>query len=1120
MFESANSKRAHKQTREIIARVLGRAVDDPMVIESEQAFEKMMFGEGLRQDWFIILEPCAAKWVYIQGAYTGNVKSALGYLATKAASVPDNPEFRPKFIQQIMSIEDFDDLSLFIKKCEKEDREIARKNGGEKPVLNKNYDVVGPLSFEDSKQYGNKSGGNGVSCKICYTQYPNTWLGPSYSDNNKNKLYILLRKDWEKWNNVVGEIQHDGSETSNGLGDPYDKLNGYDDYGLSMVFVWINPDGEIHETNTRWNHGGKFISPDVDKAFTEASIRKLMGGATLKEIFNVNTIYEKLDAVEERLANGEDPHDIFNNIFEWVRDINNSFLFPVKYGNKYNLIEKNSHGYSLVFKDYWPDYVGVNPLNKIGDIFCRFGDRIYIYTVENQLMPINRYLSVLQERIQNGESLKNLFGYLEPISGNYEVVGFNTAIGGNKIEYYNIITKDGNFLSNKWENSFDYYGKSTGNILILGSKVNLLKEDGTLLFDVPFNEWYKDIIYEDFNDIYCVKKSDNRSAILRKDLTPLNGEWYKDIRDIINKEGFCVVRFDDNHYGYLNLHDGNTLGEGMNIKECHKFGETFKGGGVVRVDGTEIRFILTRNNELVDFEEYSKKFNDEIFLRLSNGEKIEDLFSVYKTIGENVFVKIGEQKWNMVNKEKNGLLYRFNFCYEPTELFSDITKVTVALDEHSFDYRYNFILPNGEPIFNFNVSDWPYEYERLYNGEGYILGGEKDGKHYKNIISANGLAFNGPMKDWPDSIYTTAYEGHFCRFSKNNKINYIDFNTRELVWKKPIKYWFDREYNMTGPYFSVTIGNKYNVLSLYGGLMWKKPLNEWFDDVYNADYVEGNRLFCVRRGGKNNILKCDRTRGKLLFEYWVDSSAKNGLNDGYTVRRDGKFNVYDKKTGKPLFKGSPETWPEALRAMNNMEAYTFSINGKWNIISPSGKLLWKKPYEEWFDGIGNGPSNGYFVVRRNKKGNLLSKNGNLAFNTWHDFVGPPVHGLCAVTEGEGKKAKCNFLNKKGEPISEIWFDGIINHFNELGFAEITKNRRYNLINKKGKLLINLPNKYWPKDLINTIIRDGNVYFVTRINSEDCYITRNGKYSNNPVAYCKTDLTCIERDRRRKLRRRV
>jgi hypothetical protein len=1100
LFESANSKRAHKQTRAIIAGVLGRAVDDPMVIESEQAFEKMMFGEGLRQDWFIILEPCAAKWVYIQGASAGNVKSALGYLATKAASVPDNPEFRPKFIQQIMSIEDFDDLRLFIKKCEKEDREIARKNGGEKPVLNKNYYVVGPLSFEDSKQYGDKSGGNGVSCRICYTQYPNTWLSSSYSDKNTNELFILLRKDWEKWNNVVGEIQHDGSETSNGLGDPYDKLNGYDDYGLSMVFVWINPDGEIHETNTRWNHGGNFISPDVDKAFTEAGIRKLMGGATLKEIFNVNTIYEKLDAVEERLANGEDPHDIFNIIFEWVRDINNSFLFPVKYGDKYNLIEKNSHGYSLVFKDYWPDYVGVSPLNKIGDIYCRFGDRIYIYTVENQLMPINRYLSALQERIQNGESLNNLFGYLEPISGNYEVVGFNTAIGGNKIECYNIITKDGNFLSNKWEKSFDYYGNSTGNILIFGNKENVIKEDGTLLFDVPFNEWYEDIIYENFNDIYCVKKSGNGCTILRKDLTPLNGVWYKSIFDIINIEGFCGVKFDDNHYGYLNLHDGNTLGEGMGIKECYKFGETFKGGGVVRVDGTERRFILTRNNELVDFGEYTKKFNDEIFLRLANGEKIEDLFSVYKTIGENVFVKIGE-KWNMINKEKNGFFYQFNFCYEPMKLFSsDIALVTVALDEHRYDYRYNFILPNGEPLFNFDVSDWPYEYERLYNGEGYILGGEKDGKHYKNIISANGLAFNGPMKDWPDSVYNTAYEGHFCMFRKGNKINYIDFNTGELVWKKPIKYWFDREYNMSGPYFSVTIGNKNNVLSLYGGLMWKKPLNEWFDDVYNADYVKGNNLFCVRRGGKNNILKCDRTRGKLLFEYWVDSSAKNGLNDGYTVRRDNKFNVYDKKTGKPLFKGSPETWPDMLCAMNNMAAYIFSINGKCNIISPSGKLLWKKPYEEWFDRISNRQENGYIRVIKGEKSNILGTNGKLAFEDWYDYVCTPSQGLCSVTEKVGKKFKTNLLNKKGVPISKMWFD-TISKFTPIGLCYVMKNRRYNMMNKKGELLLKLPIKDWPTSNIYAERSNGKVYLTAQYNKL-YYITRSGKLSETPVAYCK------------------
>jgi hypothetical protein len=165
LTESKNSDRAHKQTRVIIAQRLGKAVDDPDVISAEQYFERQMFGEGLRTDWFITLEPYAYNWVLTSSVFGGDaVSMILKYLFTKAQTA----ENRTAFMQQIKSFQTFTEVSNFVGECQKADRAYARENGTQTTNLNQNYQVLGPLSFEEANEYGNYSGyGGGQSGRIC-----------------------------------------------------------------------------------------------------------------------------------------------------------------------------------------------------------------------------------------------------------------------------------------------------------------------------------------------------------------------------------------------------------------------------------------------------------------------------------------------------------------------------------------------------------------------------------------------------------------------------------------------------------------------------------------------------------------------------------------------------------------------------------------------------------------------------------------------------------------------------------------------------------------------------------------------------------------------------------------
>ena len=1094
LTESSNSKKAHRDTRQILARVLNRTVDDPMVIQSEQAFEKEVFGEGLRTDWFITLEPYAAKWVYLQNYPLPKVKSTLSYIAAKASSVQD----RTTFMQQVKAIDDFGDLWFFIEKCKKEDRKFARDNRNETQALNQNYDVLGPLSFEESAKYGNETGGNGESCKICYTQYPNTWKSSDYSNDDKNNLFILLRKDWKSVS-----PQHDGSEADNGLGEPYNTLTGYDDYGLSMVFVWLTPEGELHESNTRWNHGGSFISPNVDKAFTEDSIQKLMG-APFESIFNVDSMYEKLDTVDERLANGES----IDSICDEVKEIY-AYLYLLRIGEKYNLYR---YHFGLVFGDYWAN--SIVRLNEIGDLYCDFGGRGYVYTSEKNLMSFDAYIDVLQERIQNGTELASLFPNRVTISSNYTMVSFDQNTLGD-ISACNIITSDGIFLSNKWQKRAKVNSSSINNCVevILGDKMNILKNGDTFLFDVPYEDWYSRIEYSENNNVFVAAKLGKGITIIGQDLSPLTDEWYSRVTNINNKEGFCTVVFMDGHWGYVGLYDGRTLGKDMGVMACNDFGRNVRGCGEVTLERDFGRnYFLTKDNELFDYDDYIEYLRNTSFVKLANGENIEDVFSNYKVIGENVFVNIRDNDWNMLNKERNDFVFPFKIK-EPRE-FSDFALIKVQYEDY-YD-RFNVVYPNGEIALNSHVDEWADNIEMIYKADDCLaLRFPKDGVDYVNFLTRSGLAFKGEVSSWPDGFRNCAYENSFLHIEKQHKYNILDLNTGDLLWKKPLKHWFDYLDSMSGEELSVVkIGNKKNVFSYYRGLLWKKPLSEWFDNVsgwYNDDaairvakYADGAVKF--------NILK---ENGRLMFNHWLDKIEYNRNDSTYRLTINNKVNVFDISNGKILFKGPIETWPTNVYKSAVLNLYTFGINGKYNAITPSGKVLWNKPIEEWFDSIDSrgrlnlGEHNAYLKVNKDGKFNILKLFGNsnskLVFDTWYDYLDYPLQGLCVI--GEGKKhTKYNFVNKKGIPISNIWFDSIFGTFNKVGFCEVRKNGRYNMINKKGKLLLTIPIKYWPNELISTIVRDGKVYFIAKVNYETCYITRNGKLSKNPVAYCiaKTD----------------
>ena len=127
------------------------------------------------------------------------------------------------------------------------------------------YTVKEVPDFETAKYYGDRSCS---SSKLCYTQSEYTWN--QYTRNGMNSVYVCLRNGWEN-------IPEKATE-----GNPYDL------YGTSMIFVFVNPMGDLVTSNCRWNHAnvGEY-NGDVDHAFTKATLSQTIG-MPFDNVFKVN----------------------------------------------------------------------------------------------------------------------------------------------------------------------------------------------------------------------------------------------------------------------------------------------------------------------------------------------------------------------------------------------------------------------------------------------------------------------------------------------------------------------------------------------------------------------------------------------------------------------------------------------------------------------------------------------------------------------------------------------------------------------------------------------------------------------------------------------------------------
>ena len=302
------------------------------------------------------------------------------------------------------------------------------------------YEIVRIDSFEQAQQYGQYT-------SWCVTHNENMF--DSYTHNGIGQFYFCLRHGFENEKAIKGENCP------------------LDTYGLSMIAVSVDENGRLNTCTCRWNqdNGGN------DSIMDPKQISEVIG-MNFYQTFKPNNKWKELvDNCMRRLANGEDPNDVFDNC------------------NRFR------EGFAQVSLNYkW------NFINTRGELLCNqwfdYCDRFYNGFAKVQLNDKCNFINTRGELLWKGNQW---FDWCYDFNNGFAKVQLN--------DKWNFINTHGELLSNEW---FDYcYDFSEGFAAVeLNGKCNFINTHGELLC----NEWFDSC--GNFYDGFATVKLNGRAFMI------------------------------------------------------------------------------------------------------------------------------------------------------------------------------------------------------------------------------------------------------------------------------------------------------------------------------------------------------------------------------------------------------------------------------------------------------------------------------------------------------------------------------------------------------------------------------------------------------------------------------
>lgn len=778
------------------------------------------------------------------------------------------------------------------------------ENLNDKSSGNNDYEIIRIPDFEEAKKWGKYSW---PQLPLCYTTHENQW--DNFTNFGKNNCFLCLNKNtWHNWD--VGETPEDNNQTP------------YDEYGLSMIWVFISPEGKIAYSNTRWNHNQENRIPDmpyggidVDESFSKEALEDLLG-MSFENAFNVEHIYKKINddvrqKIEKASIKGLDALlDLFARDNNWEVQVfnekNEIIKIYSKKIDKFNLLKKTNGKWELAFPKLWFesitkefDFNGI-----IGKVAVFDGDGVMIRNLIdtncNTVLPNNLWCQRILEyesrvfgNFVHGfklvkDNLINIFipgkgllfdDFICKLGCTNQCILF-TANSDGSISVYppdgkspvslnDILTNY--FISRGQDGEIPPYikeylkiGKNDAFLDYFGGKYNIFdKESGRPVF----NFWVNNIEYldNDFKKVYFDADEElvnilNKDNELLVNKPPL--EWPSDV--LRHYERYFVIEGNEDimKHNICGL-DGNFMfdinDEDSWVTDINIFESKFNTVGKYLIF---LGDYLTDGLNLAD-ENLNLLWKGKWFTALKFREG-------YKT---GIFPVRSEKGWNYFSLHKMNILYDVPeekwFAY--TFPFIEGASVScVKID----DDNYNFIDANGKLLFE---KSYIKGIDSSYAASGNFMV-KNSNKKYNFLKLAKGVLASDKWFDEMDYISESLvrvyikdedfyYNLKECKFvenaSKNSSHDFSDYNGNLLDYLKKLDFNEVRTY-IEGKLYRVRDhffdGEKYNLVGLVNGEA-KYLLSAWCQRI---GLLHGNGVLCKINYEKYNIFNVSTSQ--YVFE--------------------------------------------------------------------------------------------------------------------------------------------------------------------------------------------------------------------------------------------------------------
>ena len=322
---------------------------------------------------------------------------------------------------------------------------------------NTSYSIVKINNFKEASEYGKYT-------PWCVTHNDKDF--DSYTNNGICVFYFCLKDGFESIPEKIGE------------GCPLDE------YGLSMIAVCVDENGECKTVTCRWNHnnGGN------DNVMSTEELSRLLG-VNFYEVFKPSTLFkEKLEKALSLAEKGD-----FSG-FDNIDNFDKNGLAKVELNNKWNFIDTNGN----LLSKQWFDYIS------------------YFENGFAKVMLNNKYNFI----DVNCNLLSKQWFYIVYDFNEYDISKVKL---NNK---WNFIDTNGNLLSQQWFDNvynFNEYGIS---IVVLNKKCNLIDTNGNLLSQ----QWFDNIFSFNKNGIAQVELN-RKWNLIDKNGKLLSKQWFDSYDD-------------------------------------------------------------------------------------------------------------------------------------------------------------------------------------------------------------------------------------------------------------------------------------------------------------------------------------------------------------------------------------------------------------------------------------------------------------------------------------------------------------------------------------------------------------------------------------------------------------